>query len=197
MTLEEAARFAVQVVGELAPHCLRIEVAGSIRRRKPDGIKDVEIVAIPKPPFLEFGKKPGLAIWLMLDELRSRGQVLPRYNKKGNVIAWGAKYRATNWRGVPVDIFLAEPDNWGVILLLRTGPAEWNHKLVTSEAYGGWMSTGLALEGGRLVSFTLHSDDEPTPIATLEESDVFRALGLPWIDPWERTVEKLSKRVAA
>jgi DNA polymerase/3'-5' exonuclease PolX len=48
MKLEQALEIAEKVKALLAPHCERIEIAGSIRRKKPD-VKDIEIVAIPKP----------------------------------------------------------------------------------------------------------------------------------------------------
>lgn len=44
----EAYQIATRIKAELQPHCERIEIAGSIRRNKPE-VKDIEIVAIPKP----------------------------------------------------------------------------------------------------------------------------------------------------
>ena len=48
MKYEEALKIAEEVKALLAPHCLRIEIAGSIRRKKPE-VKDIEIVAYPSP----------------------------------------------------------------------------------------------------------------------------------------------------
>ena len=48
MNLTTANRIAGQVVDLLRPHCHRIEIAGSIRRRKPEP-SDIEIVVLPKP----------------------------------------------------------------------------------------------------------------------------------------------------
>lgn len=48
MKYEDAILIAERVKAELEPHCERIEIAGSIRRKKPE-VKDIEIVAIPKP----------------------------------------------------------------------------------------------------------------------------------------------------
>ncbi|NIN36317.1 MAG: hypothetical protein GTO60_14990, partial [Gammaproteobacteria bacterium] len=44
--LEIARGIAEQLVSAFAEHCERIEIAGSIRRLRPD-IGDIEIVAIP------------------------------------------------------------------------------------------------------------------------------------------------------
>ena len=48
MIYEQALEIAEKTKALLAPHCERIEIAGSIRRLKPF-VKDIEIVAIPKP----------------------------------------------------------------------------------------------------------------------------------------------------
>jgi len=48
MKYSEILLIAEQVKAELQPHCIRIEIAGSIRRKKPE-CRDIEIVAIPKP----------------------------------------------------------------------------------------------------------------------------------------------------
>lgn len=48
MYLATAKKIADTVVELLKPHCIRIEIAGSIRREK-EICGDVEIVAIPKP----------------------------------------------------------------------------------------------------------------------------------------------------
>ena len=43
MELQEAQKFANQIVEHISPFCERIAVAGSIRRRKPI-VRDVDIV---------------------------------------------------------------------------------------------------------------------------------------------------------
>ena len=48
MKYEEAIEIAEKVKTLLLPHCERVEIAGSVRRKKTD-VKDIEIVAIPKP----------------------------------------------------------------------------------------------------------------------------------------------------
>jgi DNA polymerase/3'-5' exonuclease PolX len=48
MILYDAQRIADKLIADLSPHCDRIEVAGSVRRQKPE-CGDIELVAIPKP----------------------------------------------------------------------------------------------------------------------------------------------------
>ncbi len=47
MKLDKALEIAERTKKLLAPYCERIEIAGSIRRKKPE-VKDIELVAIPK-----------------------------------------------------------------------------------------------------------------------------------------------------
>ena len=47
MILSEALPIAEKLKAELAPFCSRIEIAGSIRRKKPE-VKDIEIVCVLK-----------------------------------------------------------------------------------------------------------------------------------------------------
>lgn len=178
MKLQEASDLAEIFAGWLKPFCQRIEVAGSVRRCKPDGIKDIEFVCIANPVRLEFGKPPLAPLYQYLDNLRGQGEIMPRRNKRGNPIAWGMKERAMVWKGIPVDVFITDPERWGVRFLLATGPAEWNHRLVTPALYGGLLPAGWTFRDGRI----WNGASVPTP----EEADVFRVLGLQWLEPWER-----------
>lgn len=47
MKLEQAQSIAEELRRELEPGCERIEIAGSIRRKKPE-VKDIELCLIPK-----------------------------------------------------------------------------------------------------------------------------------------------------
>ena len=56
--LVKAKKWADRIVEILAPHCDRIEIAGSIRRQKPT-IGDIEVVCIPKQNLDMFGVSVG------------------------------------------------------------------------------------------------------------------------------------------
>jgi len=47
MLLAEARKLAEQMVERLRPACDKIEIAGSVRRGKPE-VKDIEIVCLPR-----------------------------------------------------------------------------------------------------------------------------------------------------
>ena len=48
MKLKDAEELAKRIVEHIRPHCERVEVAGSIRRKKSE-VRDIDLVLIPKP----------------------------------------------------------------------------------------------------------------------------------------------------
>jgi hypothetical protein len=144
--LPEARRVAERILTLLAPVCTEIAIAGSVRRGKPEGIKDIEIVALPDwtVPRAAFGE-PAYRNKLErhLDTLY-RGGVLHPGDKDG------PRYKTLVYQGVKVDLFLTDDDNWGNQLAIRTGDSDFSHALVTDENYGGLMPTMLKQKGGYL-----------------------------------------------
>lgn len=179
MNLDYAERAAAEVVSVLAPACERLEVAGSIRRRKATGIHDIELVAIPRPAALVFGRPPERsALHQLTDELRGAGRMIPRLDQRARA-AWGDKFRRALWETIPLDLFITGPDQWGVIFLLRTGDADFSRALVTPEPHGA-LPRGYRIQAGRV----WRGD---AVLSTPQEGDVFDALGLPWLTPAART----------
>lgn len=94
----------------------RIEIAGSLRRGKPY-VGDIELVLVPTPATYRVTEE--LITWKDIDKARYKGAT-----------RWGNKLRALNFRGVTVELYLAEPESFGYILWLRTGPVEDNKALM-------------------------------------------------------------------
>lgn len=180
LTLDVARETADRLVELLSPACERIVVAGSIRREKPDGIKDIELVAIPRcetaPNLLGEHDVTRTFLDARIAEI---GGLVPRAMTGGS-FRMGARYKALEWvwNGVlaPVDLFLVlPPAEWGAILAIRTGPAAFSQHLVTSAK-----RLGRHVASGRV--FT--RDDEI--ISTPTERDFFDACGVEWMEPRER-----------
>jgi DNA polymerase (family X) len=172
MSLPFAKHLAEQMIDLLKPYCERIAVAGSIRREKPD-VGDVEICLIPamQPDLLgEWHYSPDL----ISEALTNDGFVLP---KNGDHF----KQAKLPNGGVTFDIFLTTPECWGVIFTIRTGCAEFSHKLVTPRNQGGLLPSYLRVKDGRV----WHGN---TVMDTPSEEDFFRVIGLPWIPPENREV---------
>lgn len=163
MDYDSALEIAKRVKGELEPHCERIEIAGSIRRKK-DTVGDIEIVCIPKPydvGLFQSGIATAVNRWVL---------------RKGKL---PGKY--TQWRlpdGINLDLFFANKENWGLIFAIRTGSAEFSHKALAA----GWVRKGYNSSGGHLYK-------QKEKILVPEEKDLFDIIGIPWIKPEERNVK--------
>lgn len=173
MPLGAARKLAESVVAELLPGCQRIAVAGSIRRAKPT-IGDLEVVAIPTPALDLFGGPTG---GTMLDPILGQLVAAGRLER----VKGGEKYRqyVLPRHGCKLDLFLASPETWPCVLVIRTGSAEFSHRLVTPKAHGGLCPSDMKFSEGRL-----WRDGQPLPLA--DERDLFAALGLDWIEPQAR-----------
>ena len=171
MKYSEALKIAEEVKALLAPHCERIEIAGSVRRLKPE-CKDIEIVAIPKPyetGIFESGVASVINQWTKV-----KGEL----EYKGRPGVKQCKYtQRLHPAGITLDIFFAHHDNFGYLLAIRTGSADYSHQVLASTwvkmGYKG--VDGLLTYNGRYVSIP-------------EEIDLFNLLKIPYVLPQDRTV---------
>jgi DNA polymerase/3'-5' exonuclease PolX len=190
--LREARALADEVVGLLGSACAVVTVAGSIRRQRPL-IGDIEIVACPatRPAGLDlFGQTTGTVDELdeAARDLIKRGVFGTRPDVNGRS-AVGAKFKRLSYKGFGLDLFSTTPTQRGLILLIRTGPAAWSHSFVTPRLQGGWLPTGMRVADG-------HLWDGGAQVPTRTEEDVFRRVGLPYLEPERRTDTVRLKRTA-
>lgn len=191
--LAQAEAIARTIVDLLRSSCLRIEIAGSIRRRKAD-VGDVEIVCVPKPRTLErdlFGQPVSGQFLYEIDDtveqLLADGVLAKRLDAKGRS-AWGMRYKRALFNGFPLDLFsVVEPAQWGVLLAIRTGPAEFSRRLVTPRfaRADGMLPDDCRIQDGGLRRWSVETRREAL-IPTPEEEDLFRAIGQPWLPPEAR-----------
>lgn len=175
LTLPTAKRYAEELKKRISPFCKKIEIAGSIRREKLSGIKDIELVVIPNT-IETFGnlfenetvRDPGFIKWVnSWDKVKGD----PRDGKYCQRIIT---------EGVILDLFIAEPENFGWQLILRTGSSEFNQNLLKE-----------------LKNRDVHSIDgylylKEERIDTPTEDSVFALLGIGVIPPRMRSVTVLS-----
>ena len=181
--LASAQAIANTIRDLLAPACERIEIAGSIRRKKQE-VGDVEIVCIPK--FERGGLfgdgEPIDLLTRLCDAHLIGGRIAHRLDKNCRK-SYGAKFKRLLFEGFPLDLFSTTADQWGVIFAIRTGPAEFSHRLVTKNEHGGNMPDGMCVSDGWLRGLlTEHGDKIPCR----EEADLFRAIGMEMIPPEKR-----------
>jgi DNA polymerase/3'-5' exonuclease PolX len=173
MKLSEAASVAKNIKDDLAPYCERIEIAGSVRRMKPE-VKDIEIVCIPKPyqtGLFEDGIASVINKWEKV-----KGDLPCKYTQR---IVGYELLTKSGWdepKKCTVDIFFAVPENWGYIFAIRTGSAEFSHNVLAKK----WVSLGYKGEEGFL------HDSHGKRVNVYEEESLFRMLGLKYIEPQKR-----------
>ena len=171
MKLEKAKAIAEELKELLAPACEQIEIAGSIRRRKPD-VGDIELLTIPKytTGVNQLDREIGTLMML--------GILGFRLNKRGSRV-YGPKNKLLTHlpSGIGVDIFSTDNECWPVALVVRTGGKSTN-KEIASRA----IERGMRFHAyGR--GFTRVDDSE---LICRSEQDVFKAVGLRYLEPWER-----------
>jgi DNA polymerase (family 10) len=166
LSLATADGVAAKVLELLKPHCERIDIAGSIRRRRPT-IGDLEIVCIPKPydasPLFCSGIATVVNQWEKV-----KGELPCRYTQ-----------RVLPWQGMKLDLFMPHPDGYGLQLAIRTGSAEWSHRRLAA----AWVRAGFTSKDGLL---RRSSDGAICPTPT--EDALFRMIGIPWVHPTAREV---------
>ena len=112
MKLLDALKIAEAYKEIISPFCHRIEIAGSIRRRKPE-VKDIELVAIPK-----------------IERLMDMRDVFRKWTHiKGQVTGKYMAYKLPE--GINLDFFMCSKETWGCNFLIRTGSADFSHALVS------------------------------------------------------------------
>jgi DNA polymerase/3'-5' exonuclease PolX len=160
MKLEQALEIAERIKAELEPHCDRIEIAGSIRRRKPE-VGDIEIVAIPKPYEVDLFSS-GIAT-VVNKWQKVKGELPCKYTQR--ILPDGIK----------LDLFFAHHRNWGLIYAIRTGSAEYSHKVLAC----GWVRNGYKSVDGML-------SHHGVEVSVDEEYDLFRIAGVIYTEPERR-----------
>ncbi len=175
--LELAERWAEKIRATLAPLCSRLEVAGSIRRRRPF-VGDIDLVCVP------LGEPGGRGTKTLLDRCAVTGEQVKR----------GEQYAVfTLANGFQLDLWLAHdehtrpsedllnpepvrvPGNFGAVLLSRTGSAAFNI----------WFAQKCQAEA---LHFHPHQGvfRGRSLIASAEERDLFAAVGSDFIPPESR-----------
>ena len=191
MSYDSARDLAEQLRAELLPGCDRLEVAGSIRRGKPEP-RDIELVAIPTIQMgtnyndMFGGDVEENLLLEALDSVYSKNEWALDQVLKRN----GPKYKRLVHlnSGICCDLFIVTAESWGVQFTIRTGPGDFSKALVT-RARG----LGMRVDEGQL--WRVHRDDSRTVVPTPTEQDFFTALRLPYLEPSARTVQAIQRHL--
>ena len=168
MKLETAEKLAYEIVGKLTDFCTQIEVAGSVRRRK-GWVNDIDIVAVPS----------------------NQGQFAYQLAQFGKLKVGGQKIIRVAHPGITLDVYIATPETWATLLLIRTGSNEHNIMLCKRALQMGMKlhadGSGLFRLGGMVATEDAADGNfDETRIAGDTELSIFEALGMKYKKPWER-----------
>ncbi len=158
MKLKKIKQIAEHYKKILEPYCERIEIAGSIRRKKQNP-KDIEIVAILKKRFKNL-------------------KII-----KGRYIKDGDKYKQIELpEGVNLDLFLCKPENWGNIFLIRTGSAGFSRWMMgfKIKEFGYIHREGYIWKKNKAGNYKA--------IKCFEEQDIFNLCKMKYIEPEKRNI---------
>jgi DNA polymerase (family 10) len=143
---------AYQELAELSPLSKRLQIAGSIRRNKPEP-KDVDICLIPK-------------------NIGSIMKYVSQY-PEGN-IGRGNAHASYRKNGIEIELYFANEENWGAMLMYATGTNQYNIM----------MRTYAKFKGMKLSQHGLFKDGKL--IAGETEEEIYAALGKKWKEPQKR-----------
>lgn len=176
----DAYRIAADLAARLEPACEKLDIAGSLRRRKPH-VHDIEIICQPRLEHITdlFGNHlddytPDLDA--ILHQLTEDGLLEP--------LKGAQRYRQFTVRplGIKLDLFcVLPPAQYGYLYAIRTGPAHYSHWLVTKRQSGGALPSDLTARDGAI--WDLAGNIVETP----DEETFFALLGIdPVPDPTDR-----------
>ena len=156
LLLHDADALVADLVGRLADTggVRRIEVAGSLRRRR-STIGDLDLLAAVDDP---------AAVIAALDGMPEVEKVLSAGTDKSSIVLRD---------GPQVDLMVCPPAAWGTHLVHFTGSRDHNIALRGIALDRGW---SLSEKGFKVL-------DTGKLLLDAEEADVYERLGLPWIAP--------------
>jgi DNA polymerase (family 10) len=166
LPLARADRIAASIVAELAKYCDQIDIAGSIRRRRPF-VNDIDIVVLPKHgEYLTLRERVRSAGFTVKD---GDQELVVRLKTGVQLDLWIARQPGS-------DMFVNQPTNYGSLLLCRTGSAAHNIFLIEHAKRMGlrWHPhQGLFCGASQLM-------------ASATEQAIFEALALDFVPPEKR-----------
>ena len=134
MLLQQAEKLAEQFIGEIAVYCEKIQIVGSIRRRKTE-CRDIDLVLLAKP-----------------EQLWNFTLKLKRISKS---IVDGKQVKRVIYKGEQFDLYFATPETWGALILIRTGSAQHNIKLsMIAQKKGMKLTHSGLMKNGEIIAST-------------------------------------------
>ena len=192
---EFAMQVAQDLKARLSPACERIEIAGSLRRKRPT-VKDIELVYIPKvesisnligepivhrnflEELLDHLLNCDYTVRVNSEDVLVSGGVFEKRSSKDGRFTYGENNKLLIHKPtrIPVDVFAAKHVNWGMTLLVRTGSAGFNKRVMTRFQQ-------LRMQGHAYAGVSTTDGEVDCP----DEEIIFKLLGWEFMLPEERS----------
>lgn len=192
MDFKSARKIAISVGNQLIPFTEKLNIAGSVRRKK-DEVKDIELICIPKtcevPSGLLFENPVTIVDPAFVDALQSLGKII-----KGQPD--GRYMQILLHQDIMLDLFLPDPVDYYRQFAIRTGSAKYSAIVLASAwVQNGWCGSDKGLRlvtdcrsritGGKKVWSCVNPDPQLPPVWASEE-EFFTWLNLEWVLPEQR-----------
>lgn len=164
----------------LTPVCEIVAIAGSLRRMKPM-VGDIEIAFVPKianVPDGLFDTKPVNMAEVVIEQMLAQGIISKRLAVTGRLSSWGEqnKHAVHVPSGIPVDFFCEKDiQDWPRTLAIRTGPKEFNIRLMETAPKHGWIAHAY--------NEALHDAETGTRVIVQTEREFIERCGVPYVEP--------------
>jgi DNA polymerase/3'-5' exonuclease PolX len=195
---KEASELAISLCVKLSPFCTKINIAGSIRRKKPI-IGDIEIVCLPKfdityntDLFMNKTSVYGVQIGFVR-AVEALGTI-----EKGT--PYGKYLKIVLPEGINLDLFIPNTDDFFRQYAIRTGSADYAHKILANGWRKlGWVGSDLGLrreedcietkiEGGKS-KWTCIRNKQNKPPAWQSELEFFNWINVNFVKPEFRNIQ--------
>ena len=188
MELQKAKAIATAICYKLQPYCSKINIAGSIRRQKPE-VKDIEIICVPDQEVVKdlFDNILTMHNNYGFDKtVKALGNIL-----KGQTT--GKYMQIALPEGINLDLFMPDDFDYYRQYAIRTGSADYAHKVIASS----WLKKGWcgSDKGLRLITdcykdnsgnWKCGKKDAELPPVWSSEEQFFEWLGVKWVHPSQR-----------
>lgn len=191
--LSVAHKLAMNICYKLQPYCDEINIAGSIRRGKPE-VKDIEIVCVPKKSCQDSLFDEGTRFYMVssffVKTITELGTVI-----KGKPTG---KYMQIHLpEGINLDLFMTDDFDYYRQYAIRTGSADYVAKVIaTGWKRKGWCGSDKGLRkrsdcietkmpDGKSKWKCINPDPELPPVWKCEE-DFFNWINVKWVYPSQR-----------
>lgn len=197
MRYNQAKELAINVGNRLLPFCTRLNIAGSIRRQKPD-VKDIEIICLPR--YIDCSQESLFSDVIIekvisknfIDVIKSLGKVI-----KGKPD--GKHMQIELPQRINLDLFMPNPDDYFRQYAIRTGSADYAARTIAAAwKRNGWCGSDKGLrriedcqehkQADGKSKWTCINYQGQIPPVWQTEQEFFEWLGIPCIMPKLRSI---------